>query len=176
MRWDRPNDDGSLDTAGIDAWCAALRPLRAIVVAQLVLLAGVLPPVSVALGAGTLLLGVFAAYYVLSIVALAVLVSRRRALGLAARQLWLLGFESLACAPFAVNLVRKVGLAQSARLRWLEIAGTTFDEPARRALGRVLAESIAAAQAAEGAGTAGDARLASIRQSLGVRLGVAVGA
>ncbi len=176
VRWDRPNDDGTLGAGDVDAWCGALRPLRGIVLAQLALLVGVLPPVSVALGAGTLLLGVFALYYLLSLLALAVLVSRRRELGLATRQLWLLAFESLACAPFAVNLLRKVSLSQSARLRWLEVASTEFDDAARRRLGAVISASIAAALAVEDAGTPGAARLASIRASLGDRLGVVVGA
>ena len=85
-----------------------LRPVKAIVLALLTLLIGVLPVVSVRYGAGAVLLAVFASAYVLVVAALVLIHRRREALALSGQQFRSLALDSLACPPFAVNLVRKV--------------------------------------------------------------------
>ncbi|XLZ67833.1 hypothetical protein ABT364_14830 [Massilia sp. SR12] len=57
---------------------------------------------NVAIAAGILL------FYAAALVALAYTWFRRRALGLSARQVGALAFESLTCPPFAINLVRHI--------------------------------------------------------------------
>ena len=173
VRWDRPQDGGTLGSAEIQAMTVPLRLPGLLVRAQLVLLVLALPVVSIALGAGRVLLAVFALYYLLSFVVLLLLVRARAVLRLTGRQLGLLAFESIACAPFALNLLRKVGLLQSGRLRWAEIAATTFNDRERRELGEAIDASIAAALALEDGGTPRAARLVELRNMLGARLGVA---
>jgi hypothetical protein len=91
----------------------ALRPLRVIASALLILLVGALPVASLAFGSGLLLLGVFALYYLLVIVALALTFARREALGLQGRACWSVALDAFACAPFAVNLVHRITLRQA---------------------------------------------------------------
>jgi hypothetical protein len=91
----------------------ALRPLRVIASALLVLLVGALPAASLAFGSGLLLLGVFALYYLLVIVALALTFARREVLGLQGRAYWSVALDAFACAPFAVNLVHRITLRQN---------------------------------------------------------------
>lgn len=174
VSWDRAQDQGTLGPAEADALAGALCLPAWLVRLQFLLLVLALPVVSIALGAGRMLLAVFALYYLLSAVALVLLARRRAALRLTGRQVALLAFESIACAPFAINLVRKVGLLQSAQLRWAEVAAARFDEPERRILGATLGASIAAALAIEDAGTSRAEHLANLRTTLGARIGVAL--
>lgn len=173
VRWDRANDDGTLGADDVDTMSGLLRLPRLVVIAQLLLLAAALPVVSILLGAGATLLGLFALYYLLTFVALVALFRARAGLRLSGRQFAVLAFESVACAPFAPNLVRKVALLQSGRLRWVEVAAA-FDEPERRKLGALLGASIASALVIEGTGTARAEHLDALRVTLGDRLGVAV--
>ena len=173
VRWDRPQEDGTLGAADVRAMAVPLRLPGLIVRVQLALLAIALPVVSIVLGAGRMLLAVFALYYLLSLVTLLLLVRARVVLQLTGRQLWLLAFESIACAPFALNVVRKVGLLHSGRLRWAEVAATTFDERERRELGATIDALIAAELVLEDVDTPRAARLAELRTTIGARLGVA---
>ena len=88
----------------------AMRPLQIGVLLLAALLWVVLPTVSLALGAGLALLGVFAAYY-LAVIALLVITARRRvALQLTHKAYWAIALDCILCPPFAVNLVRKITL------------------------------------------------------------------
>ena len=88
----------------------AVRPLQIGVLLLAVLLWVVLPTVSLVLGAGLALLGVFAAYYA-SVIALLILTAKRRVdLGLTHKAYWAIALDCILCPPFAVNLVRKITL------------------------------------------------------------------
>lgn len=91
---------------------AALLPVRVLATLLLVLLLAL--PVIVLVGeqVAQRLLLTFAIYYVLIVISLTVIFLRRNALALRPRQFWMLSFDVIACAPFAVNLVRKVSLLQ----------------------------------------------------------------
>jgi len=102
-----PETDGEVvDT--FPALDRVLRPIKAVVLALLALLIGVLPVVSVLYGAGAVLLAVFASAYVLVIAGLVLIHRRREVLALSGQQFRSLAVDALACPPFAVNLVRKV--------------------------------------------------------------------
>ena len=90
-----------------------LRPVRWIMSLLAVLLFVVLPLVSMLYGAGAVLLGVFAVAYLLVIAALGIVWARRKVLAVASRRFVGLALESLACIPFALNLVRKITLHNS---------------------------------------------------------------
>lgn len=170
VRWDRYSMVAEGDALDPAALHDALAPLRRIVTLQALLMFVVLPPVSVLLGAGRLLLAVFLLYYLLTLASLAILVARRRALHVSARQTAWLSLESLLCAPFAANLVRKVSLARSDELDWLETARRGFSPDARDRALREVETRIAELLVVEEPGSPGSDRLESIRQTLEERL------
>lgn len=108
--------DAAVRRAALGTLERTLAPVRGVVLVLAALLFLVLPPVSWFYGAGAALLFVFAAVYLFILVGLAFVYARRAALGLALRPLLGLALESLACAPFALNLVRKISLMHSSQL------------------------------------------------------------
>lgn len=167
------NTGGAVDTVALRR---ELRVLRLIVQAQAVLLLFVLPPVSILLGAGDWLLAVFIAYYALTLLSGAAIVAKRRAYGLTARRAAALAVEALACAPFAVNLVRKISLRRSRDLAWLQVAREQFDPALRARIAADLSIRIDQFQVVIGSESAEGARLEALRTKLKERLDVAVAA
>jgi hypothetical protein len=176
VKWDGADDRHGAEGFDPEKLRRVLRPLRVIVFAQAMLLLAALPPVSLTLGAGRLLLAVFVAYYALSICALGVLYARRTALGVSPRKCAMLTFESLACAPFAANLVRKLSLARSRDLPWLKMAEQSWTQDERDKLSRRIAERIQEYLAIEEPGSAEAVRLESVRAQIKERLNGAVAA
>jgi hypothetical protein len=107
-----PTDDAAAAAPPPPA-TAGLLPVQLICTAQLIILVPILPAVSLGYGAGRALLAVFALYYLLIVLALVLLCWRRRVLQLSVRGCALLALDALACAPFAINLVRRVTLQRS---------------------------------------------------------------
>jgi hypothetical protein len=113
IRWSDHDDRVERDDVHeLGKFVAVLRPLQYVVVAQLVLVLA-LPLELLAYGTGPQLLGLFAAYYILIVAALGYSYARRRELRIPGRTFMLLAFDSLACSPFAINLVRKLSLRRS---------------------------------------------------------------
>jgi hypothetical protein len=101
------------EDAGLPAqYLRALQPLQIACTLLLVLLLVALPAASIGFGSATMMLGVFLAYYVTLIAAVLVLFARRQRLGLDARACWGVTLDVVACAPFGVNLVRRLTLRQ----------------------------------------------------------------
>jgi hypothetical protein len=110
----------------LNAFLAALRPLQYLVTALLLLLLA-LPVDLYVFGTGPELLALMAAFYVIILAALVYVYVRRRALGLSAGSFLALAFDSLACAPFAINLVRKLSMRRSLAGNPIDFARQTFD-------------------------------------------------
>ncbi len=111
-----------------EALLRALRPIGALNFVQLVLLIAL--PVALWLdGAGIAALAVFALFYVLSIVALVFMFRRRALLGLSLRQCWMQALDAIACAPFAVNITRRIALLHGVAGEPLRFAARHFDAP-----------------------------------------------
>src|SRR5262245_31853449 len=125
MQWDSAaaQERDQLDVAELQR---LTRPLQLIALLQALFLMVALPPASLTLGAGSVVLVIFAAFYALTVAAIVVLIMRRRSLKVSNRQCAFLAFEALACAPFAVNLVRKVSLARSRDVNWLALVEHSF--------------------------------------------------
>ena len=121
----------------------ALAPLRGFVLALLGLLLFALPAASLLLGAGWTLLGVFAAYYLLVLVMLLVLHLRRGRLGLDRRAYWSLAIDAIACAPFAINLVRKLTLRRGLEGGPLAFVRRQLDSTTRAAVFSIVRERVA---------------------------------
>jgi hypothetical protein len=168
LRWDIGRSvDGALD---IDDLVRLTRPLRVIVTIQAVILLLLLPPVSMALGAGNFLLSLFAAFYLLTLLSTAILIKRRKALRLADRHCAFVVFEAVLCAPFALNMVRKLALALSAEVAWLETAERAFASNEKRQIAECIGERIAEGLAIEEPGSVRAAQLCTLRDGLKERL------
>ena len=109
LRPDRPTHRGPPDALPSPP-LRALRPLQWTVCLLLGLLAIALPVVSIGLGAGLALLGVFGVFYAAVALLLTLTWQRRAALGLTTRAYLALAADCVLCPPFAINLVRRIGL------------------------------------------------------------------
>lgn len=156
------DDKRAASTPELSGFLSALRPLGLICQVLLGLLL-LLLPVCWLLGAGIVLLVQFALYYLLIIAALVLVFWRRESLGLRTRAFWSLAFDVLACAPFAVNLVRKLSLRRGLEGDPLAFAAREFDAPARGALALLIRQRLEEEQA-------GEALSAERRQQIASRL------
>jgi len=129
VRWSESDQRLEQEEAGeLGRFFRALRPVQYLVNALLVIL--LLLPVELLLyGTGIELLAVMAAFYLVIIVTLVVVYVRRRELRLTGRAFAALCFDALACAPFAINLVRKLTLRRSLLGNPIGFASRVF-EPA----------------------------------------------
>jgi hypothetical protein len=143
----------------------ALRPIGFItqLLAGLLLL---LPVISWTLGAGLAMLLLFAVYYSLILLALAFMLVRRVTLQLSGSGCASLAFDALACAPFAINLVRKIALRRDIG-EPVAFAGTQFAPPERDALRTLLARKLDEAQAGAEVPAQEQARIAALLDKLG---------
>jgi hypothetical protein len=144
----------------------ALRPIgfTTVVLCGLLLL---LPLISWTLGAGLMMLLLFAVYYGLIILALAFMIARRKALQLTGSACASLAFDALACAPFAINLVRKIALRRGMEGEPVAFAGTQFAPAERDALRALLARKIEEAAAGASPPTEKRAQIAVLLGKLG---------
>jgi hypothetical protein len=149
----------------LDAFLAALGPLRYLVIALWVLLL-VLPVELLVLGTGIGLLALMAAFYIVILAALAYIYARRRELHVSGRSFLALSFDSLACAPFAINLVRKLALRRSLAGNPIDFARRTFDPAAFSALIQAVSQRVSDEQQREYGQTPRWAELQAYRKEL----------
>lgn len=147
----------------------ALRPLRIIASVLLFLLVGALPVASLAFGSGLLLLGVFALYYLLVIVALALAFGRRDALGLQGRAYWSVALDAFACAPFAVNLVHRITLRQAVPIDAIAFRDAWLQPAERDRATALLLERVEEYMAGAPAQSAEAAELLGVRERVLLR-------
>lgn len=107
----------------------ALRPLQWAVWLMAALLFLVLPLVLLAWRRDDLLLVLLAAIYLLAGAMVTYLVRARQRLGLPPRAVAALAIDTLACPPFALNLVRKIGLRQALDLDALAFTSRMLPSP-----------------------------------------------
>ena len=105
----------------------ALRGPGACAALLLVLIAVVLPFVSIGLGAGPVLLAVFAACYGVAAIAASIIFMRRDVLALSGRAFTGVALDALLCPPFGVNIVRKLSLRRELGCSPLDFARAHFD-------------------------------------------------
>jgi hypothetical protein len=151
--------------AGLDRFFSALRPVQYLVSALLVIL--LLVPVELLLfGTGVELLAVIAAFYLVILVTLGYVYVRRHQLLLSGRSFLALCFDSLACAPFAINLVRKLSLRHGLAGNPLDFAARSFAPPEFSSLQQAVVARVAAEQQREFGQTARWWELEEFRQRL----------
>lgn len=137
----------------------ALRPLGVICQALLLLLLA-LWPLCWVVGAGLSVLALFATYYLLVIGALALVWVRRGPLTLTPRAFWSLAFDVLACAPFAINLVRRLSLRHGIAGSPVEFAARRFDARTRAVLAGLIRARLEESRAGEPPAPGDEARIA----------------
>ncbi|HEY4367718.1 MAG TPA: hypothetical protein VGN07_10845 [Steroidobacteraceae bacterium] len=131
ISWHDDVNAAESSTATIDAFTRALRPIQWIVSLLLALLLVAIPMASLLYGAAESLLVLFAVFYLLMLVALAIVVRRRKVLSLSGKECFALAMHILLCAPFAVNLVRRLSLRWKLPATPLQFANSNFDASAR---------------------------------------------
>jgi len=152
-------------SAALASFLAALKPLQFLVALLLVILAAL--PVELAMfGTGVELLVLMAAFYGVILVALAIVYARRRALCVSGKAFLALAFDALACAPFAVNLVRKLCLRRSLAGNPIQFARQNFDPGSFSTLLRAVSRRVSDEQQREYGQTPRWAELEAYRQQL----------
>jgi hypothetical protein len=130
VRWSESDQRNELEDMGqLDRFFWALRPVQHLVNTLLVILL-VLPAELLLYGTGVELLVVMALFYLVILVALVFIYFRRHELRLSGRAFAALCFDALACAPFAINLVRKLALRRSLAGNPIAFATGAFEPPA----------------------------------------------
>jgi hypothetical protein len=130
VQWSERDGRQGLESASeVERFLAALRPAQYLVLVLLVLLLA-LPVELLCFGTGVALLVLFAAFYVVILSALVCVYVRRRDLTLTDRAFAALAVDVLACAPFGLNLVRKVSVRRSLAGNPLVFAQHAFDAEA----------------------------------------------
>ncbi len=127
VRWSDADARAGAAPALDELW-RALRPIGALNVLQLVLLCAL--PVALWTGAISTALLIFALFYLLTAAALVCAFRRRAVLKLSVRSFWLQALDALACAPFAINLTRRLAMQHGLAGEPLGFASTHFGEAA----------------------------------------------
>jgi hypothetical protein len=135
------NETRTGDAASPAALLQALRPIGVLNQAQLLILLA-LPLVSWTQGAGIVMLALFLLFYLCTLAALALAWRHRVACSLSTRTFWLLALDALACAPFAVNLVRKISMRHGIAGDPLRFAARDFEPVARDELRQMVAARV----------------------------------
>jgi hypothetical protein len=142
VRWsDRDPRADREDLAEVERFTSALRPVQYLVLTLLLLLLA-LPVELIWFGTGVELLALFAAFYGVILVTLGCIYARRDDLRVSGKAFAMLCVDSLACAPFAINLVRKLSMRRSLAGNPIGFARNafnpeTFAELVRAVCGRV---------------------------------------
>ena len=127
VRWSEADTRQERESgADLEEFFAALRPLQYLVGVLLAILVAL--PVELAVfGTGVELLVLMACFYAVILASLVHIFLRRRALSLSRKAFLSVAFDALACAPFAINLVRKLAQRRSLAGNPIEFARETFD-------------------------------------------------
>ena len=162
-------DEDVVDAAmpDTDAFLRALGPLQFIAQVQLALLFLVLPLSLGVFGPDWISLSVVASFYVLTLLSLCLAGARREVLGLDRKALFSLWSDGILCAPFAVNIVRKISLHWKIGPSPVRFAKARFDRSALDAFAGLLDSRLAAECTAAPEDPALGAQVALRRQRIG---------
>ena len=149
----------------LESFHAALGPLRYCAVALGLLLLA-LPAELLLLGTGIELLALMAAFYGVILAALGYVYAHRRELRVSGKSFLALSFDCLACAPFAVNLVRKLALRRSLVGNPIEFAYRSFEPEAFSTLIQAVCDRVSDEQQREYGQTPRWAELEAYRKEL----------
>lgn len=126
----------------LEQYLSALFPFQYMVVSLLILFFAVLPFVLFWYGSGPQLLWLFGAIYIIIVAMLVQVYRKRNDLQVSNREFLYLSFESLTCAPFSINILRKLTLHYSQIGDPVEFARKVFDEDTFQRLIDVMSKKI----------------------------------
>lgn len=124
LSWAHEAGAGSPPLEEAQSFARRLQPLDSMTSITSLLLLVALPVLVLTFGVGLFFLNGLLAAYALIVAILVVIHAKRGVLGLTTRDVVALAFDALACSPFAINLVRKLGLRQPSMIDPLEVAAT----------------------------------------------------
>ena len=166
VRWSEVDPRQEQEEAGeLERFFRALRPVQYLVTALLVILLALTVELLL-YGTGIELLLVMAAFYMVTLVTLGYIFARRRELRVSARSFLALCFDSLACAPFAINLVRKLALRRALVGNPIAFAARTFEPAVLSSLIRAVDTRVSAEQRRQPGQTPRWSELDSYRRQL----------
>jgi len=170
IRWSETDARLEQEEQGeLEHFLAALRPLQYLVIALLSILL-ILPVELVLFGTGVELLVLMAAFYVVILGALGYIFARRRDLRVSGKSFLALSFDSLACAPFAINLVRKLALRRPLAGNPVAFACRRFDPATFATLIGAICRRVSEEQQREYGQTPRWSQLETYRKELGAML------
>ena len=140
--WSDTDQSSQNSNKSIEQFVTALVPLQYFVGVLLAQFFVVLPFVLFLYGSGPQLLWAFGAIYLNIAVILVVVYRKKDILGVSKRKFLVLSFESLACAPFALNILRKLTLHRSLVGDPIKFAKIMFDQNAYLSLVGVVSKRI----------------------------------
>jgi hypothetical protein len=105
-----PGNDQHLNPKELDVFTKSLLPVQIIVVLLLLLMLVCLPAVAFVYGSGVNLLIIFSLIYLVIVSILIYVLTQKDNLYLTKAKFISIAFESIACPPFALNIVRKITL------------------------------------------------------------------
>jgi hypothetical protein len=111
--WSATDSFYTKDSKDIFEIISSIRHLRSAAMLLMLLLTFVLPIVIFKFGIGTPALIALMLVYLLVITMLFYTYTKREKLGLSKRQVLSISFEAVSCAPFTINLIRKITMKQS---------------------------------------------------------------
>jgi hypothetical protein len=166
VRWSEADPRQEQEQAGeLERFFQALRPVQYLVMSLLVILLA-LPVELLLYGTGIELLAVMAAFYLVTLATLAYIFARRRELRVSGRSFLALCFDSLACAPFAINLARKLTLRRALVGNPIGFAVRTFEPAVFSSLIRAVGTRVSAEQQRESGQTPRWSELEAYRRQL----------
>lgn len=140
--WSDTDQSSQNSNKSMEQFMTTLVPLQYLVGVLLAQFFVVLPFVLFLYGSGPQLLWVFGVIYLNIAVILIVVYRKKDILGVTQRKFLVLSFESLACAPFALNILRKLTLQRSLVGDPIEFAKIMFDKNVYISLVGVVSKKI----------------------------------
>ncbi len=127
LNWAESNHRSKSDITSLEEVLAVLVPVQYLLATLLACFFIVLPLVLLLYGSGPQLLWAFGVIYLNIFLILILVYLKKDVLGVSNREYLALSFESLACAPFALNILRKLTLRRLLSSDPMEFANTILD-------------------------------------------------
>lgn len=128
LYWTESNQRSGNSEEFLETLLTTLVPLRYLMAALFMFFFAWLPAVLLLYGSGPQLLWMFGVIYLNISVILIFVYRNKGVLGVSDRRYIMLLFESLACAPFSLNILRKITLLQSPNVDPIEFGKKLFQD------------------------------------------------
>lgn len=142
LYWTESDQHRGNGEESLELFLLALVPLQYLMLTLFMFFFAWLPAVLFIYGSGPQLLWMFGIIYLNISVILYFIYRNKDVLGVSTRKYIMLLFESLACAPFALNILRKITLLQSPRRDPVEVGKELFKHEAFKEFVNIVIERV----------------------------------